>query len=329
MKKNQAPANLFTVAPGIWGRKDVFVNFFMIQDLTNDDWVLVDTGLKWSAPKIKEMSAHLFGEASRPKAIILTHGHFDHVGSVAKIAEEWDVPVYAHQHEIPYLTGHSNYPPPDPSVGGGLLATMSFLYPASPINIWKYLKVLPHNGTVPYMAEWKYIHTPGHAPGHISLFRKSDRVLLAGDAVVTTKQESVLSVMLQQKVISGPPKYFTYDWTAAKQSVDEVVALQPKTAAAGHGLPMRGKELQVALRELQRDFDEKAIPAQGRYVPHPAITNANGVMFVPPRKHDKNELAIKAFTFTAMIVLSLMWKTFKRKKKIRHFEDLLEVEYNY
>jgi len=64
-------------------------------------------------------------------------------------------------------------------------------------------------------------------------------------------------------------------------------------------------------------------------VPHPAITNANGVMFVPPKKYDKNELAIKAFTFTTMVVLALMWKTFKRNKKIRHFEDLLEVEYNY
>src|SRR4051794_20206201 len=157
MKKNQAAANLFTVAPGVWGRKDVFVNFFMIQDQTSEDWVLVDTGLKWSEPKIKEMAAYLFGEANLPKAIILTHGHFDHVGSVAKLSEEWDVPVYAHHLEIPYLTGQSNYPPPDPSVGGGLMATMSFLYPSGPINIWKYLKVLPHNGTVPYMPEWKYI----------------------------------------------------------------------------------------------------------------------------------------------------------------------------
>ncbi len=149
MKNKQVPANLFTVAPGVWGRKDVFVNFFMIQDMVNDQWVLVDTGLKWSASKIKEMAAYLFGEESIPKAIILTHGHFDHVGSVVKLAEEWNVPVYAHHLEIPYLTGHSNYPPPDPTVGGGLMATMSFLYPKSPINIWRYLKVLPGGGSIP------------------------------------------------------------------------------------------------------------------------------------------------------------------------------------
>jgi len=122
----KVPSNLFTVAPGVWGRKDVFVNFYMVQDQEDDKWVLVDSGLKWSASKIKEMATHLFGAGSTPKAIILTHGHFDHTGSVEKLAEEWDVPVYAHHLEIPYITGESNYPPADPTVGGGLMATMSF-----------------------------------------------------------------------------------------------------------------------------------------------------------------------------------------------------------
>lgn len=329
MKYKQVQSNVFTVAPGVFGRKDLFVNFFMIQDLVSDQWVLVDAGLKWSAPKIKEMAAYLFGEQSIPKAIILTHGHFDHVGSVAKLAEEWNVPVYAHHLEIPYLTGHSDYPPPDSTVGGGLMATMAFLYPNSPINIWKYLKVLPADGTIPFLAEWNYIHTPGHAPGHISLFRESDKVLIAGDAFVTTHQESVLSVMLQTKAISGPPKYFTYDWNEAKKSVDELVKLHPKTAATGHGMPMRGQELKTALKELQNNFEEKSIPAQGRYIPNPAITNANGVMYIPPKKYDKNEIALKAFAVTTMLVLGFMWKTFKKNKKIRQNEDLLEVEYNY
>jgi glyoxylase-like metal-dependent hydrolase (beta-lactamase superfamily II) len=329
MKQNQVPVNLFTVAPGVWGRKDVFVNFYMVQDLNNDDWVLVDTGLKWSIPKIKETAAYLFGEESNPKAIVLTHGHFDHTGSVAKLAEEWDVPVYAHYLEIPYLTGQSDYPPADPTVGGGLMASMSFLYPNSPINIWKHIKVLPSNGKIPVMAEWKYIHTPGHAPGHISLFRESDRVLIAGDAFVTTNQESAISVMLQTKIISGPPKYFTYDWQAAKSSVEELMKLRPKTAATGHGRPMRGKELQKALGTLEQEFDEKAIPAVGRYVQKPAITNANGVVYLPPAKFDKNQLAIKAFAVTAMVVLGMVWKTFKKNQRIRFHENLLDVEYNH
>ena len=67
----------------------------------------------------------LFGHGNRPAAILLTHGHFDHVGALKTLAEEWDVPVYAHTLELPYLTGRSSYPPPDPSVGGGAMAAMS------------------------------------------------------------------------------------------------------------------------------------------------------------------------------------------------------------
>src|SRR4051812_46259884 len=161
----------FNVAPHVWGMKDIFVNIYMIQNEDEKNWVLVDAGLKTSAGKIKRMAASLFGENSKPKCIILTHGHFDHVGSLKKLATEWDVPVYAHYLELPYLTGRSYYPPPDPSVGGGLMAWMSFIYPNKPINMDGKIYALPEDGTVPGLKDWRYIHTPGHAPGHISLFR--------------------------------------------------------------------------------------------------------------------------------------------------------------
>lgn len=325
----EVPKNMFTVAPGVWGRKDVFVNFFMIQSLTDESWILVDAGLKWSAPKIKEMAAYLFGADSKPTAIVLTHGHFDHVGSVESLADEWNVSVYAHHLEIPYLTGQSDYPPPDPTVGGGLMATMAFLYPKSPINIWRHIKVLPAGGRIPAMPEWRYIHTPGHAPGHISLFRESDGVLIAGDAFVTTKQESAFAVMMQTKIMSGPPKYFTCDWQAAEKSVRQLVSLQPKTAATGHGKPMRGIDLQQSLNELESQFYEKAIPTRGRYVPHPAITNANGVVYVPPRNRTANETAWEVFGVTALIVFGLLYTANKKKRRRLENENLLDIEYNF
>src|SRR3954466_12285890 len=151
----------FNVAPHVWGMKDIFVNIYMIQNEDEKSWVLVDTGLKTSAGKIKRMAASLFGENNKPKCIVLTHGHFDHVGSLAKLEEEWGVPVYAHYLELPYLTGKSHYPPADPNVGGGLMSTASSFYPKGPVNV-KNLHILPPDGSVPFLPGWKYIHTPGH-----------------------------------------------------------------------------------------------------------------------------------------------------------------------
>jgi glyoxylase-like metal-dependent hydrolase (beta-lactamase superfamily II) len=278
----QTLSNSFTVAEGIWGRKDVFVNYYMIKDETSGSWALIDTGLKWSASTIKNMAKEIFGAGSRPAAIILTHGHFDHVGSLQSLAEEWNVPVYAHLLEMPYLTGKSSYPPPDPTVGGGMMTAMSFLYPKGPIDVLAYVSKLPDDNTIPGFPEWKYIHTPGHTPGHISLFREKDKVLIAGDAFVTTKAESAIYALTHLNHLSGPPKYFTTNWASAKLSVIKLAAMDPEIVATGHGKPMRGEEMRLELNNLSRHFDALAVPAQGRYVNEPALADEHGVMYVPP-----------------------------------------------
>jgi glyoxylase-like metal-dependent hydrolase (beta-lactamase superfamily II) len=272
----------FEVARGVWGLKDIFVNMYMIQSPGSKSWVLVDTGLKTSASKIRKMAEQLFGQR-KPDAIILTHGHFDHVGSVKALAEEWDVPVYAHKMELPYLTGRSAYPPPDASVGGGMMTWMSPLYPKSPIDLGDRVQALPEGGKLPMLDDWKYVYTPGHAPGHISLFRTDDRLLIAGDAFVTTKQESALAALVQPKVVSGPPKYFTCDWEAAAQSVYKLAQLAPRTVATGHGRPMQGEQMQYELDKLVDHFHDLAVPSRGRYVGNAAQTDENGVQYVPPR----------------------------------------------
>ena len=56
----------------------------------------------------------------------------------------------------------------------------------------EYIHKLPDDNSIPGFPEWKYIHTPGHTPGHVSLFREKDKVLIAGDAFVTTKSDVVI-----------------------------------------------------------------------------------------------------------------------------------------
>jgi glyoxylase-like metal-dependent hydrolase (beta-lactamase superfamily II) len=248
--------------------KFTLVNLYIIGEPKGKDskWILVDTGLAHSSKAILEEVERLYGENCPPQAIILTHGHFDHVGSVIELSDQWNVPVYAHSLELPYLTGRKDYPPADPTVGEGLIAGMSSIFPNEGINLEHRIHPLPQDGSIPNMPEWQWIHTPGHTPGHISLFRKSDGILVAGDAITTVKQESLLSVLTQKQELNGPPAYFTTDWNKAEESVRTLRQLKPTLAITSHGAPMRGEELKAALEDLSANFHEKAVPEQGRYV---------------------------------------------------------------
>jgi glyoxylase-like metal-dependent hydrolase (beta-lactamase superfamily II) len=233
---------------------------------TKDKWVLVDTGLENSADFIVESVEERFGKGSKPESIILTHGHFDHVGSVIKLSELWNVPVYIHELELPYVTGKKDYPIADSTVDEGMVAKMSPNFPHKSIDLGSYAKSLSADGGLPGMDEWRWIHTPGHSEGHISLFREKDGVLIAADAFSTTKQESLLSVVTHKEQISGPPKYLTTDWKAAEKSVRILKDLKPSLAIASHGEPMQGEELTKHLDMLVNNFDEIAKPEQGRFV---------------------------------------------------------------
>ena len=254
------------VLPDLFCYTVQIVNICLVGYPDTKGFVLVDTGMPESAQKIISVTEERFGKNSRPKAIILTHGHFDHVGAIIDLVKYWQIPVYAHELELPFLTGKKRYPEPDPTVEGGMIAKLSPIFPNEPINLGSQVEMLPSNGSVPYMPEFRWIHTPGHTPGHISLFREKDGALLVGDAFVTVKQESLYKVLTQEQEISGPPRYFTPDWEQAFQSVKKLEALRPSVAVTGHGLPMAGELLTDSLKRLVQEFDDIAIPDYGRYI---------------------------------------------------------------
>jgi glyoxylase-like metal-dependent hydrolase (beta-lactamase superfamily II) len=296
------------VADDVAGLMQPIVNLYFVGPRGAGDraWVLIDAGLPGTAWQIANAAAERFGPESRPAAIMLTHGHFDHIGGLPRLADEWDAPIYAHALELPYLTGRSPYPPPDPTVGGGM-ARMSPLYPRGPFDFGARVRALPADGAVPHLPGWRAIHTPGHAPGHVSLFRDADRLILAGDAFVTTRQESAVAALTKPLELHGPPAYFTPDWEAARRSVAALAALAPEVAATGHGLPMRGEVLRRELRALANDFDRLGVPTQGRYVGHPAVTDEHGVVSVPPPAPDPFP-AFAAGAAVAGTALFALWR---------------------
>ena len=276
--------NLWLLAPDVACLPGPIVNVYLIGRPSAGDrgWTLIDAGMPGMIEQIARAAARRFGADARPAAILLTHGHFDHVSALEELAERWDAPVYAHPGELPYLTGRSAYPPPDPTVGGGLMSRLSVFFPRGPLDLGARVRPLPDDGGVPNLPGWRAIPTPGHAPGHVSFFREVDRLLIAGDAFVTTKQESFVAALLKPFYIQGPPTYFTPDWLASKRSVEALTALHPASAGTGHGRPLAGVRLDEALGRLARDFDRRAVPKHGRYVTQPAVADERGVISVPP-----------------------------------------------
>ncbi len=257
-------ASIDAIAPGLQGLKITFVNVFGVTH-PDGSWTLIDAALPLSAGRIKSWAEKSFGRA--PNAIVLTHGHFDHAGAAKDLADEWNIPIYAHPLEFPYLTGQKEYPAPDWKAGGGVMPLMSPTLPRGPIDLRARLQPLPEEGAklsqcvLTELPGWTLLHTPGHTPGHVSFFRESDGTLLVGDAFCTTKAESFFAANFAQPAeLHGPPSYFTSDWGAAMRSVRKLAGLQPKMVAPGHGKPLGGAGVASALEKLAADFERIAIP---------------------------------------------------------------------
>jgi len=155
-------APLDAIAPGLEGLRIVFVNVFGIRN-ADDSWTLIDAGIPGSTSRILHWAEERF--ASAPNAIVLTHGHFDHVGAADELSKEWGVPIYAHPLEFPYLTGEKEYPAPNVGAGGGLMSLLSPIYPRGPIDVSGRLKALPAlagNLSVAELPSWQLLQTPGN-----------------------------------------------------------------------------------------------------------------------------------------------------------------------
>ena len=293
-----------TLAAGVTQlRIQRFVNVYFIETGTPHEWVLVDTGLPGSAKTIIAAANDLFHAGARPEAILLTHGHFDHLGSAWELADYWRVPVIAHPLEMPYLTGQAQYPPRDPSVGGSL-AFMSRFFPTQLPNLGERVQALnPDDTSVPHLMGWRWLHVPGHAPGQIALFREADGTLIGADAFATCHHDSVPAVLLGRPKISRAGTPFNYDWAATRQSVQLLATLEPKAIGCGHGPVIIGPEAAAGLHELANNYP---VPAHGRYVPEPAHTDASGVEHLPPTPKDQLPMQV-ALIGAGMLAAGAAW----------------------
>lgn len=250
------------IRPGVYWVSLGIVNVYVLSQ-NEGQWYLVDSGLSSHTERIIRKMGRIFSH--KPLGILLTHGHMDHSGAASQLADYWDVPIYAHSNEIPFLNGELHYPDPDPTVGGFLAFTMRFMRNHT-IRMGARLKPLPPTGEIPDLSDWYWISTPGHTPGHISLFRKKDATLIGGDALMTMNTDSFRDTITKKRGIYRPGTPITLNWEAAQHSVYRLARLQPTALACGHGTPLIDSNLPDRLRCFARSFP---VPRRGRYVIRP------------------------------------------------------------
>lgn len=198
------------VSEHIWSLKTwilIPIHVWIVAD--EEGMTLVDAGIPMMAKGILKYMNQL--EAGPLRRILLTHGHSDHVGALKSILSETNVPIYAHEIEIPYMEGDLIYPrrkKAEHNVTKGIVQPLQEDEQGG-------LKAIA--GLTPYL-------TPGHSPGHVVYYHEQDQVLLAGDLFTSKKGK-----------LHQPMSMFTADMAEAVRSSSIVEKLKPKRLEVCHG----------------------------------------------------------------------------------------------
>lgn len=118
-----------------------------------------------------KLNQWLKDEGLQPLAILLTHAHFDHIGAVDEVRDEWGIPVYIHQLEQDWLT--------DPKKNGSAFFmgnALTVINPADEIIQEEFvLSIGPF--------KLQIFETPGHSPGSVSYYVAERSIVFSGDAL--------------------------------------------------------------------------------------------------------------------------------------------------
>jgi hydroxyacylglutathione hydrolase len=195
------------------GRPAHAFNSYLVGD------VLVDARTRHAARRI------LSEVKGRPlSAHVITHAHADHQGSSAAICSAREVPLWCGEKEV--ATAESGR---TAAAGANNVITRwqerNWAGPGHPVG-----RALSEGDTV---GEFEVLEVPGHAPGHVALWRERDRTLIAGDVLFNRHP------LTGRAHLSEPPAFFTIDPVTNRASIRRIAALRPRLACFGHGPVVR------------------------------------------------------------------------------------------
>ncbi|MBS4172839.1 MBL fold metallo-hydrolase [Bacillus sp. FJAT-49736] len=191
--------------------------------------ILVDTGMPGQLSSIQAAMENTGVPFEKLKAIILTHQDIDHIGSLPEILQacDWKIDVYAHELDKPYIEGSKHLIKADPDkiskeAWDSFPEPMKALYLNPPKA--KVDHVLEDGQVLPYCGGIEVIFTPGHTPGHISLYLQESKTLITGDAMVISNGN-----------LQGPVQRNTPDMETALQSLGKFVDYDIESVICYHG----------------------------------------------------------------------------------------------
>lgn len=224
------------VADGIHALMHANVNAYIIED--DDGITLVDAGLPRMWPMLHIALETLGRRPEEIKALVLTHGHFDHVGYAARVQREWNVPVYVHQADVGLAAHPYRYKPQRnrfvyPFMHPRSLPTIARMATAGALRVKGVTNTRPYetNTPLPVPGEPTPQHTPGHTRGHCILQLADRDTMITGDALVTF--DPYTGKAGPQTVASAA----TQDTREAIRSLDVIGKSSAQTLLPGHGEP--------------------------------------------------------------------------------------------
>ncbi|MDN4613976.1 MBL fold metallo-hydrolase [Leifsonia sp. F6_8S_P_1B] len=241
-----APRLTPDVVPGVHRIEHASTNCYILQE--GSAWTLVDTAFP-ATWQVLARAAHHVGLRLRDlEAILLTHGHFDHVGFAERAIEELGTPVYVHpadRHlaEHPYRYRRERTPAVYPFLYPRAVGPVAAMVAAGALRVKgvKEARELTGAGPVLVPGRPKVVFSPGHTDGHCALHLPDHDALLTGDALVTLdpyKGER------GAQIIAGAA---TANSERALASLDALRITGARVLLPGHGEPwLDGVEAAVA-----------------------------------------------------------------------------------
>jgi glyoxylase-like metal-dependent hydrolase (beta-lactamase superfamily II) len=200
--------------------------------LNDSEMVLVDCGYRGFLPNIEEAMRAKNLDFSKLNKILITHHDYDHMGALAAFKLKYPaIEVVASHIEAPYITGEKKalrleqaesiqktLPDEQKAFGQAFCDILKSVEPA------KVDRLVQDGDAFNWCGSCKIIGTPGHTPGHISLYLEDKRTIITGDATVVENN---------QLVIANPQ--FTLDMEKAKESLSKLLNFDVNTFICYHG----------------------------------------------------------------------------------------------